>query len=308
MAEVALTPRFEEVKALGPHGFTRVGYTEWGPPDGERVVLCVHGLTRNSRDFDFLARRLAKAGMRVVAPDLPGRGRSDWVPNAADYTTPLYLAAMAAVIAKVGVEQVDWVGTSLGGHVGMEMAAVAGAPIRRLVLNDFGARVAASALQRIGGYLRIKRRFATVDELEAHLRSIHDTFGTLTDPQWHHLALHSAAKTDEGDFRQHFDPAIGRAFSWPMMVDIGLWHVWEKVTCPTLILRGEDSDLLHASTVREMSKRGAAAEKGKVRTIEVRGCGHAPALMADYQIALIEEFLADDRTARAPRAVRGEAA
>jgi len=297
MADSALTPRLEEVRALGPHGFSRVAYTEWGPPESERVVLCVHGLTRNSRDFDFLARRLAAAGMRVVAPDLPGRGRSEWIPNAADYTTPLYLAATAAVIARLGVEKVDWVGTSLGGHVGMELAALPGAPIRRLVLNDFGARVASAALQRIGGYLRIRRRFASIDELEKHLRTIHDTFGQLTDPQWKHLATHSAVKTEEGDYRQHFDPAIGRMFSWPMMVDIALWHVWEKVSCPVLILRGEDSDLLHASTVREMLKRGTAAEKSLVRTIEVRGCGHAPALMADYQISLIEEFLAEEKSA-----------
>jgi pimeloyl-ACP methyl ester carboxylesterase len=299
MADTALTPRFEEVTALGPHGFTRVGYTEWGPPDSDRVVVCLHGLTRNSRDFDFLAKRLAAAGMRVACPDLPGRGRSEWVPNAADYTTPLYLAAMAAVVARLNVEAVDWVGTSLGGHVGMELAAQAGAPVRRLVLNDFGARVSGASLQRIGGYLRVKRRFASVDELEAHLRSIHESFGQLTDPQWKHLATHSAVKTDEGNFRQHFDPAIARAFSWPMMVDVALWHVWDQVSCPTLILRGEDSDLLHASTVREMQKRGAAGTKGKVRTIEVRGCGHAPALMADYQIALIEEFLGSD--ARIPQ-------
>src|SRR5262245_32946444 len=125
MAE-PLTPRFGEVKALGGHGFVRVAYVEWGPPDADQVVLCVHGLTRTGRDFDFLAQKLARGGRRVIAPDLPGRGGSDWVPNAADYHTPLYLASMAAVIARAGVEQVDWVGTSLGGHIGMELAALPG--------------------------------------------------------------------------------------------------------------------------------------------------------------------------------------
>ncbi len=291
MAEAPLTPRHEEVRVLGPHGFVRVAYTEWGPRDAHQVVMCVHGLTRNGRDFDFLARRLAAAGMRVACPDLPGRGRSDWIEKPTDYATPLYLASMAAVYARLGVDQVDWIGTSLGGHIGMEMAALPGNPVRRLVLNDFGARVAGAALQRIGTYLRTKQRFASVDELEQHLRDIHDTFGKLTDPQWRHLAQHSAVKTEEGDYRQHFDPAIGRAFSWPLLVDISLWHVWDKVECPVLILRGEDSDLLHASTVREMQARGAAAKAKKVRAIEVRGTGHAPALMADYQIALVEEFL-----------------
>jgi pimeloyl-ACP methyl ester carboxylesterase len=305
MAEATLVARTGEVRALGPHGLARIAYVEWGPEDASQVVLCVHGLTRNARDFDFLARRLAAKGMRVVCPDLPGRGRSEWIANPADYATPLYLAAMAAVIARTGAEQVDWVGTSLGGHVGMEMAALAGNSIRRLVLNDFGARVAGAALQRMGAYMRLKRRFATVEELEEHFRTIHEPFGKLTDAQWRHIAVNSAVKTEEGDFRQHYDPAIGRNFSWPLMVDVGLWHVWEKVSCPVLILHGEDSDLLHASTVREMQKRGAAARKALVRAIEVRGCGHAPALMADHQISLIEEFLEPER---APKSARANAA
>ncbi len=298
MAEATLSPRFDEVRALGPHGFARIAIVEWGPADSDQVVVCVHGLTRNARDFDFLARRLAARGMRVVCPDLPGRGRSEWIANPSDYATPLYLAAMSAVIARTRVEQLDWVGTSLGGHVGMEMAALAGNPIRRLVLNDFGSRVAGVALQRIGAYMRLKRRFASVEELEQHFRKIHEPFGKLTDAQWRHMATHSAVKTEEGDFRQHYDPAIGRNFSWPLMVDVGLWHVWEKVSCAALILRGEDSDLLHASTVREMQRRGAAARGNLVRAVEVRGCGHAPALMADHQISLIEEFLEPDKGAQ----------
>ena len=300
MPESPLSPRFGEVKALGAHGFVRVAYVEWGPPDAEQVVLCVHGLTRNARDFDFLALKLAKGGRRVLVPDLPGRGRSDWVPNPVDYHTPLYLAATAAVIARAGVEQVDWVGTSLGGHIGMELAALPSSPIRRLVLNDFGARISGVAMQRIATYMRVKRHFSSIEDLESHLRTIHEPFGKLTDAQWRHLATHSAVKTDEGDYRQHYDPAIGRMFSWPLMVDVSLWHVWEKVTCPTLILHGEDSDLLHASTVREMQRRGAAAKKGLVRAIEVRDCGHAPALMADYQTTLVDEFL-DTKPAKGAR-------
>ena len=213
MADVEPGPRFNDVEALGPHGFTRVAYLEWGPADAEQVVICVHGLTRNCRDFDYLARRLAHRGLRVIAPDLPGRGRSAWVTPPTDYATPLYIAVAAAVIARSGAKAVDWVGTSLGGHVGMEVAALPGSPIRRLVLNDFGARVAGIALQRIGSYLRMKRRFADLAELEAHLRTIHEPFGKLTDAQWRHIAEHSAEKTEDGDLRQHYDPGIGRAFS-----------------------------------------------------------------------------------------------
>ncbi len=300
-----LNPRFGEVSALGPHGFVRVAYVEWGPPDAEQVVLCVHGLTRNSRDFDYLAQRLAKRGLRVIAPDLPGRGKSAWVTPPSDYATPLYLAATAAVIARSGAKAVDWIGTSLGGHVGMEMAALAGAPIRRLLLNDFGARVGGMALQRIGAYMRMKRRFASIEELEAHLRTIHEPFGHLTDAQWRHIAEHSAVKTPEGDYAQHYDPAIGRAFSWPLMVDIALWNIWENVSCPVMILRGEDSDLLHASTVREMQKRGIAGRNNLVRSVEVRGVGHAPALMNDAQMTLVEEFLADEKATSKAQRVAG---
>lgn len=295
MADPGLGPRFDEVAALGPHGFVRVAYVEWGPRDAEQVVICVHGLTRNCRDFDFLARRLAHRGLRVIAPDLPGRGKSEWVTPPTDYATPLYVAAAAAVIARSGAKAVDWIGTSLGGHVGMEVAAKANSPIRRLVLNDFGARVAGIALQRIGSYLRMKRRFADVGELEKHLRTIHEPFGKLTDAQWQHIAEHSSEKTEDGDVRQHYDPGIGRAFSWPLMVDISLWDVWDKVACPVMVLRGEDSDLLHASTVRDMQRRGIAGKNGLVRQVEVRGVGHAPALMSDSQITLIEDFLADEK-------------
>jgi pimeloyl-ACP methyl ester carboxylesterase len=305
MAEPGLGPRFDEVAALGPHGFVRVAYVEWGPRDAEQVVICVHGLTRNSRDFDFLARRLAHRGLRVIAPDLPGRGKSEWVTPPTDYATPLYIAVAAAVIARSGAKAVDWVGTSLGGHVGMEVAAQAHSPIRRLVLNDFGARVAGLALQRIGSYLRMKRHFADVKELETHLRTIHQPFGKLTDAQWQHIAEHSAEKTEDGDVRQHYDPGIGRAFSWPLMVDISLWDVWDKVACPVMVLRGEDSDLLHASTVRDMQRRGIAGKNGLVRQVEVRGVGHAPALMSDSQITLIEDFLADEKVTTKAQRVAG---
>lgn len=291
---------------MGPHGPVRVAYTEWGRPDAEQVVLCVHGLTRNSRDFDYLARRLVNKGMRVVAPDLPGRGRSQWAEPASDYGTPLYLAATAAVIARTGAAEVDWVGTSLGGHVGMEMAALDGAPIRRLVLNDFGARISGAALHRIGTYLRSKRNFEDVEALEQHLRRIHEPFGQLSDAQWRHMAENSAVKTDAGDYRQHYDPAIGRAFSWPLMVDIALWNVWDRVSCPTMILRGEESDLLHASTVRDMARRGASAKAGLVRSVEVRGVGHAPSLMNDPQVSLIEDFLlANHRSSPRAKAIGG---
>ena len=284
-------PRFETFPALTSHGFIRVAYTEWGPPESKRTVICVHGLTRNSRDFDFLAQYLAQRGMRVVAPDLPGRGRSERLPRALDYATPAYLATMAALMARLNVSEVDWIGTSLGGHIGMEFAAQRGAPIRRLVLNDFGARVQGAALHRLGSYMRLNQRFRTIDDLEQHFRNIYQPFGALTDGQWRHMAEHSAVLESDGHYRQNYDPAISSFFLWPAMLDIALWDVWERVDCPVLILRGESSDLLLATTVNRMKQRGLAASKRLVEAVEIPDCGHAPSLMAVDQMRVIEEFL-----------------
>jgi pimeloyl-ACP methyl ester carboxylesterase len=286
-----LGPRHESYPALGRHGFTQVAYTEWGPRESERTVVCLHGLTRNGRDFDFLARHLAQRGMRVVAPDLPGRGRSAPLPHAHHYATPAYLYAMAGLLSRLNVAEVDWVGTSLGGHIGMELAARQ-APIRRLVLNDFGARLQGAALNRLGRYSRMNRQFETLEELEQHLRTIYAPFGTLTDEQWRHMAEHSSVRDSEGRFRQNYDPGISQDFMlWPAMLDIVLWNVWERVDCEVLILRGESSDLLQDGTVQQMKKRGLAGSKGLVESVEIPDCGHAPSLMAIDQMRLIEKFL-----------------
>ena len=295
-----LTPRFDELPVLGPHGFSHMGYTEWGARDASRTIVCVHGLTRNSRDFDFLAERLVDRGARVIAPDLPGRGRSEPAAHPEDYATPLYLAAMAALIARLCVREVDWIGTSLGGHIGMELAARPGSPIARLVLNDFGARVPVAALQRIADYLRRAHPFATLAEVEAYLRDIYAPFGPLTDAQWRHLAVHGVVQ-EKGGLRLHYDPGIVTQFSRPLLLDVALWRVWEQVACPVLIVRGEHSDLLLPATVAEMQRRGIAAAQELVEAVTLPGCGHAPALMSADQIRVVEEFLFDERVAVTPK-------
>lgn len=289
-------PRRLAFPALGPNGFTKVSYVEWGAGNAERTVVCVHGLTRNSRDFDYLAQRLARSGMRVVAVDLPGRGQSEWVSQWSDYATELYVSVMSGLIARLGVESVDWIGTSLGGHIGMELASLPSAPVRRLVLNDIGARVQARALQRISNYLAEgnKLRFASVDAVELHLRDILAPFGNLSAAQWRHLAMHSAVPESDGSLRLSHDPAISKRFWMPMLLDLTLWQVWEKVSCPTLILRGEHSDLLSLATVEQMKRRGVAASRGLVSNAEIAGCGHAPALMDEHQISIVERFLTAD--------------
>jgi len=298
-----MQPQLKELSVLGHGGFRRLGYAEWGSRHAARTIVCVHGVSRTGRDFDVLARALVEQDARVIAPDLPGRGRSEWLASATHYTDRAYTSAMGALIARLDVEQVDWIGTSLGGHIGMMLAAEQSTPIRRLVLNDFGARVSASALRRIGGYLTRSWKFESIDALEVHLRDALAPFGDLSDAQWRELSLHSAVPDPSDGFRFHFDPAIGARFAIPIWLDIVLWTLWDKIECPVLILRGEDSDLLSSDTVDLMLRRGLAAKAGKVSAIEIAGCGHAPALLDAEQVGAVQNFLFPDR----PKA-RGRAA
>lgn len=289
-----MTPRLHEIPILGPHGFSRLAYVEWGPVEASRVVVCVHGLTRNSRDFDVLAESLAMRGYRVAAPDMPGRGRSGWVAPE-DYSYPFYVSVCAALIARLGVDEVDWIGTSMGGLIGMMLAAQPQTPVRRLVINDIGPLIPKAALKRIGRYVGGEERFESFEAVEAHLRRIHAPFGTLTDAQWRHLATHSAVPAEQGRLKLHYDPAIGLPFTQKEPEDVDLWPVWEKVGGATLILRGAESDLLPFDVATEMTRRGRAAASGRTRLIEIEGCGHAPALMEAAQTDAVAAFLEGGR-------------
>jgi pimeloyl-ACP methyl ester carboxylesterase len=291
--------------ALDSAGLHRLAYREWGDPDNPHVVVCVHGLTRNSRDFDFLARNLSR-DCRVVCLDVAGRGESDWLEKKEDYGYPLYVADAMALLARVtapvfpgglaGLVRrmlgagktpvVDWVGTSMGGLIGMMIAAREKSPIRRLVLNDVGPLIPKTALARIGEYVGRDFRFDSLESFEAHLREIHAPFGPLTPAQWRHLALHSHRRFGDGSIGFHYDPAIGLPFQSLLVNDVDLWPLWDRVTCPTLVLRGADSDLVSHETVRAMQARGPGA-----KVIEFPGVGHAPALMSEDQISLVREFL-----------------
>jgi len=279
--------RFGTLRCLGPHGFHRVRYAEWGAANQTHVVVCVHGLTRNGRDFDVLAQRLSTR-CRVVCPDVVGRGLSDRLANADDYGYPLYLSDMAALIARTGAERVDWVGTSMGGLIGMLLAAQPESPIRRLVMNDVGPFIPKAALERLAIYVGADPRFDTLEAVERYLRQVFAPFGPLTDEQWGHLAQHSALRLDSGRFALAYDPAIGNAFKKPPE-DVNLWPVWKALRQPTLVTRGADSDLLLATTAREMADSAPPGSK----LVEFAGIGHAPAFMAEDQIAAVETFLFD---------------
>ncbi|HKW36712.1 MAG TPA: alpha/beta hydrolase [Burkholderiales bacterium] len=304
-------PRLDHFPSLGPHGFHRVAYADWGDRDARHIVVCAHGLTRNSRDFDELAAYLAVRGCRVVCMDVVGRGDSDWLDNKSDYGFAQYVSDAAALIARItapkaslltrlqgagGQHVIDWVGTSMGGLIGMMVAAEPGSPIRGLVLNDVGPLIPWPALARLklaaGGD---GVRFASLGEVERYLRDACASFGPLTDRQWLRLALHGSRRGKDG-YTLAYDPAIvsamragggaSVAFGADFFFGIDLWKIWDAVKSPTLVLRGKESDLLLESTVQRMKERGP-----RMKVIEFPGIGHAPWLMSEAQIRPVADFL-----------------
>ena len=271
--------------SLGAHGFHRVAYTEWGNIDLAPTAFCVHGLTRNGRDFDTFADALSQSH-HVICPDIAGRGYSDWLLHPEDYGFQTYVSDMAALLARIGDEKVDWIGTSMGGVIGMLLAAQPNSPIQRLIINDVGPFIPKESLSRIGDYLGLDIKFDTLKDLEQHLRLVHEPFGNLTDQQWKHLAEHSAKTCEDGKLTFHYDPKISEPFKQADPVDVDLWPVWEAIQCPVLILRGEKSDLLTRETAEEMLRRGPDAE-----LVEIPAVGHAPTLMEKSQIELVLKWL-----------------
>jgi pimeloyl-ACP methyl ester carboxylesterase len=287
--------RTESFQALANGSFHRISYTDWGNPSNPHVVLCVHGLSRNSRDFDFLAAALTPE-CRVVCMDVAGRGESEWLEDKSYYSFATYQSDAAAMLARAAASRIDWVGTSMGGLIGMLLAARPGSPIRRLVLNDVGPLIPWSALLRLKGYITRGRRFRSLDEVELYFRDVCASFGPLTDAQWRHLARHGARLGSEGEYELRYDPKIGDGLhgqvdpEFPLGPDllrgIDLWNVWSKLEIPTLVLRGAESDVLRATTLKEMRER-----KPELEVAEFPGVGHAPALMSDDQIRVVREFL-----------------
>jgi pimeloyl-ACP methyl ester carboxylesterase len=276
------------INGLNRNGFHRLHYTDWGDPANPRVVICVHGLTRQCRDFDALATALQN-DLRVVCVSIAGRGKSDWLPNADDYSYPQYMADMTALIARVtatGSNDISWVGTSMGGMLGMLLAARPNTPIRRLVLNDIGAVIPKESMARIGAYASKILHFKSCEETEAWLRVTLAPFGPLTDLQWRHLTLHNSKLHDDGSWSMNYDPDIALPFQKAQTRDIELWNYYDAIHCPTLLLRGALSDVLPKDIAVQMTQRGPQPE-----LVEFEGIGHAPALMSDDQIRVVRNFL-----------------
>ena len=282
MAEAAF--RRGTVLGLDSGGFHALSYLDWGRSDVDRVIVCVHGLTRNARDFDFIAAVLSQKA-RVVTVDIPGRGQSDWLKEPTNYTYQQYAADMTSLIARLGIDRLDWIGTSMGGLLGIIVASQPNSPIARLVVNDVGPFIPKAALRRIADYIVLENRFSSLEALERNIRKVHAPFGPLTDAHWAHMTRHSSRKLADGTWTMNYDPQIALNVA-RNVADVDLWTLWDRISCPTLVLRGGDSDLLLAATAAEMRERGP-----KATLIEFAGVGHAPALMADDQISAVQEWL-----------------
>ncbi len=289
---MSASPRLGFVQCISPAGLHRMAYHEWGDPANPRVLMCVHGLTRTGRDFDVLAQSLC-GDYRVVCPDVAGRGRSDWLRDPSGYVVPKYVADMVTLIARLNVEKVDWFGTSLGGLIGMGLAGLPNSPVRKLLLNDVGPRITASAVERIGSYVGLPVRFKTFEEGLAYLQTISASFGRHTPEQWRELnsAILKPIQGEQGlEWGLHYDPALALPFrnTTPEQVVAGeatMWQLFEAIEAPVLVVRGAQSDLLLRDTVADMVARGK-----HVSSVEIPDVGHAPTFVDPAQIAVARQF------------------
>lgn len=274
------------VQCIGPSGLHRMAYTEWGARDNPRVLICVHGLTRNGRDFDALAEAMS-GHYRVICPDVVGRGQSGRLRDPAGYGIPQYVADMVTLIARLNVDSVHWVGTSMGGLIGMALAAQECTPLRKLVLNDVGPLITVESLQRIATYVGTDPQWASFNEALAYVKLISAPFGQLSEAQWHHLTETSIVQRADGRWAFRYDPRIAEPFKAAFVdKDIDLWPIYADITCPTLVVRGAESDLLTRDTWQQMGACGPQAQLA-----EIPGVGHAPMFQSDEQIAIVRDFL-----------------
>jgi pimeloyl-ACP methyl ester carboxylesterase len=283
-------PRLLSVQCISPAGLHRIAYKEWGDPANSRVLVCVHGVTRVSDDFDKLAQALC-GDYRVICPDVAGRGRSAWLRDPNHYQIPQYVSDMVTLLARANADTVHWFGTSMGGLIGMLLASMPDTPIGKLVLNDVGPMLNPAALSRIGEYIGADIRFASFEEGLTYIRDISAPFGPHSDEEWRKMATDVLRQDKDGQWIRHYDPAIAVPLkaSTPetaQRAEAMLWFAYDAIRCPTLLVRGAQSDLLTAEAAKAMTERGP-----KARLVEFEGVGHAPTFLQDDQIAVAREFL-----------------
>ncbi|MEI6802604.1 MAG: alpha/beta hydrolase [Burkholderiales bacterium] len=293
-------PKLNYVQCPDANQGHRMAYWEWGAPEAAHVVVCVHGLTRQGRDFDVLAQALiarAAGPIRVVCPDVAGRGRSDFLTDPQGYQVPQYVGDMLALLAQLHATSIDWVGTSMGGLIGMGLLGQTVVPlpvaVRHLVLNDVGPVLQWQAIERIGTYVGRTLRFDSLQQAADALWAIASSFGPHTPAQWLELTRHMVKPLASGEsgVTLHYDPAIAVPFRQitqeaAQQGEAALWQLYDQIQAPTLLLRGADSDLLSIDTAQQMAQRGPRA-----RLVEFAGVGHAPTLIAPDQLEVVTSFL-----------------
>jgi pimeloyl-ACP methyl ester carboxylesterase len=286
--------KIKSVQCFSPTGLHHMSYKEWGDETNPNILICAHGVTRVGDDFDALARALS-GHYRVICPDVVGRGRSGRLLNPQLYRIPQYVSDMVTLIARVTAHnegaQIDWFGTSMGGLIGMALASLPGNPIRKLVLNDIGPKLDPAALLRIGDYIGQELRFPDFDAAARFVREVSLSFGEHTDDQWHKLASDVLRQEEDGQWVRHYDMGLAQPFrsATPETAradEAALWAAYDAIRCPTLLIRGENSDLLSPETAREMAARGPRAQ-----LVEIPNVGHAPTFLDDEQIAIARQFL-----------------
>ena len=283
-------PRFKQVQCISPAGLHTMAYKEWGDPHNPKALVSVHGVTRVADDFDNLARALCDE-YRVVCPYVAGRGRSDRLRDPNHYQLPQYVSDMVTLLARLDAGTVDWFGTSMGGLIGIGLASLPGNPVRKLILNDIGPALNPAALARIGDYIGQEVRFAGFEQAVDYIREISLPFGPHSDAEWRKLAADVLRQDKDGQWTRNYD--LGLALPFKMVTPEGarqaeaaLWAAYDAIKCPTLLVRGAQSDLLTAEVARQMTERGPHAQLA-----EIAGVGHAPTFMHDDQIALARRFL-----------------
>jgi len=282
---------FQEKSYFSFHetGQHQIYFNDWGPEDGNPVI-CVHGLTGNGYDFDFLAENLIEHGHRLIAVDLPGRGRSDFHSDPLLYNYDQYMRDLHELLVHLDLqapESVDWLGVSLGGLLGIRLAALEHSPIKRLIINDVGPTVPQAALDFIYQVISQEYHFDTVKDLEQRMRATRGlTWGPVSDAQWHHMAEHNARATDDGRITYAYDPQIARIFENAPIGDVDLWESWQQITCPAMVIQGADSLLLTDDILDRME------ELREFDLTVFEDCGHVPSLMAPDQIKAVRKWLA----------------
>ncbi|MBI2708067.1 MAG: alpha/beta hydrolase [Proteobacteria bacterium] len=272
---------------LSPQGFHKLAYVEWGDKDNPNVLICTHALTRNSRDFDYLAKDLQKT-YRIICPDFIGRGKSDYVGNALVYNFTQYMSDMVTLLARIGAKDIHWLGTSLGGIIGMMLAAQPLSPIKSLILNDVGMIVPSLALHRIGTYARNDHGFSSFEDAKSYFQTILSSIGVLDSEKWNHITKYSTLASKTGALRLAYDPAIGENFINQPTPALHLETYWQSIRCPILVLRGEQSDFLPPDVITKM-----LYFQPKAKVITLPDCGHAPSLMESSPIRLVKGWLGD---------------